>query len=99
MLDLLIPRLVKGGEIILAGFYDRVSFAFPPAFMREARLRIAAEFTPVDLAAVIALVAERRLSLAGLISHARPAADAANAYPQAFTDPECLKMMLDWRAI
>ncbi|WP_375398622.1 chlorophyll synthesis pathway protein BchC [uncultured Sphingomonas sp.] len=99
VLDLLIPRLRKGGEIVLAGFYDRLSFAFPPAFTREARLRIAAEFTPVDLAAVIALVAERRLSLAGLVSHVRPATEAADAYPQAFTDPDCLKMVLDWRTI
>ena len=50
------PRLAKGGEVTLAGFYDRLSFAFPPAFMREARLRIAAEFTPADIAAVIALI-------------------------------------------
>ena len=99
ILDTLIPRLAKGGEIVLAGFYDRLSFAFPPAFMREARLRIAAEFTPADLAGVIALIAQRRLELGGLITHARPAAEAAEAYPQAFTDPECLKMVLDWREL
>ena len=98
-LDLLIPRLAKGGEIVLAGFYDRLSFAFPPAFMREARLRIAAEFTPADIAATTALIADGKLKLDGLISHARPAAEAAEAYPQAFTDPDCLKMVLDWRQI
>ena len=99
VLDLLIPRLAKGGEIVLAGFYDRLSFAFPPAFMREARLRIAAEFTPADIAATTALIAEGKLKLDGLISHARPASEAAEAYPQAFTDPDCLKMVLDWRQI
>ena len=99
VLDVAIPRLGKGGEIVLAGFYDRLSFAFPPAFMREARLRIAAEFTPADTAAVLALVASGALRLDGLISHVRPAADAAEAYPQAFTDPDCLKMVLDWNAI
>jgi 3-hydroxyethyl bacteriochlorophyllide a dehydrogenase len=99
VLDVAIPRLGKGGEIVLAGFYDRLSFAFPPAFMREARLRIAAEFTPADTAAVLALVARGALRLDGLISHVRPAADAAEAYPQAFTDPDCLKMVLDWNAI
>ena len=98
-LDLLIPRLAKGGEIVLAGFYDRLSFAFPAAFMREARLRIAAEFTPADIAATTALVAHGKLKLGGLISHARPASEAAEAYPQAFTDPDCLKMVLDWRQI
>lgn len=99
VLDLLIPRLGKQGEIVLAGFYDRVSFAFPPAFMREARLRIAAEFTPDDITATIALIAQGALSLAGLISHVRPAAEAHDAYPQAFTDPDCLKMVLDWSAL
>ena len=99
LLDTLIPRLGKGGEIVLAGFYDRLSFAFPPAFMREARLRISAEFTPNDTAAVTALVANGALRLDGLISHTRPASEAAEAYPQAFTDPDCLKMVLDWRQI
>ena len=47
LLDSLIARLAPGGEIVLAGFYpDRLSFAFPPAFMCEARLRVAAEFRP-----------------------------------------------------
>ena len=98
-LDLLIPRIAKGGEIVLAGFYDRLSFAFPPAFMREARIRIAAEFTAADIAATTALVASGALKLDGLISHSRPASEAADAYPQAFTDPDCLKMVLDWRTI
>jgi len=96
VLDMLIPRLAKGGEIVLAGFYDRLSFAFPPAFMREAKLRIAAEFTPADIAATTALIAGGTLRLDGLISHVRAAGDAADAYPQAFSDPDCLKMVLDW---
>jgi 3-hydroxyethyl bacteriochlorophyllide a dehydrogenase len=99
VLDLAFPRLAKGGEVVLAGFYDRLSFAFPPAFMREARMRVAAEFTPADIAAVVALLDAGLLELDGLITHARPAAEASDAYPQAFTDPDCLKMVLDWRAI
>ena len=52
VLDLLMQRLARGGEIALAGFYNNpVSFAFPPAFQREARLRIAAEWQPEDLSA------------------------------------------------
>jgi 3-hydroxyethyl bacteriochlorophyllide a dehydrogenase len=99
VLDTAVARLAKGGEVVLAGFYDRLSFAFPPAFMREARVRIAAEFTPADIAAVVELLDVGLLELGGLISHARPAAEAAEAYPQAFTDPDCLKMVLDWREI
>ncbi len=99
VLDTAFARIRKGGEVVLAGFYDRLSFAFPPAFMREARMRIAAEFTPTDVAAVIALLDSGMLDLGGLISHARQAGEAIDAYPQAFDDPSCLKMVLDWRAI
>lgn len=99
VLDTAFGHLAKGGEVVLAGFYDRLSFAFPPAFMREARVRIAAEFTPADIAAVIELIDIGLLELDGLISHARPASEAEDAYPQAFTDPDCLKMVLDWRQI
>lgn len=99
VLDTAFARLRKGGEVVLAGFYDRLSFAFPAAFMREARMRIAAEFTPADVAAVVALLDSGALDLGGLISHARPAGEALEAYPQAFNDPACLKMVLDWREI
>lgn len=99
ILDTVMPRLAKGGEIVLAGFYDRLSFAFPLAFMREARMRISAEFTPADVTATAALIASGALRLDGLISHVRDAADAVDAYPAAFGDPSCLKMVLDWRSM
>ncbi len=99
LLDALIGRLAPGGEIVLAGFYsDRLSFAFPPAFMREARIRIAAQWQPADLTAVAALAGSGELSLAGLITHRQAAGDAAQAYRTAFDDASCLKMILDWRA-
>lgn len=97
LIDNLVQRLAPGGEIVLAGFYrDRLSFAFPPAFMREARFRIAAEWSPGDLVAARDLVATGRLSLEGLITHSLPARDAPTAYRTAFADPACLKMILDW---
>ena len=70
-----------------------------PGPTREARLRIAAEFTPADIAALRELLDIGLLELDGLISHACPAAAAETAYPQAFTDPACLKMVLDWRQL
>jgi 3-hydroxyethyl bacteriochlorophyllide a dehydrogenase len=99
LIDTLVARLARGGEIVLAGFYSEpLSFAFPPAFMREARLRIAAQWAPRDLVAVKALVDTGRLSLAGLITHRHDATQADSAYRTAFGDPACLKMVLDWRA-
>lgn len=99
ILDTVIARLAPGGEIVLAGFYgEPLGFAFPPAFMREARIRIAAEWKPEDLQAVTALIAAGRLSLDGLITHREDATDAEPAYRAAFEDTDCLKMILDWRA-
>ena len=99
LLDTLIGRLAFGGEIVLAGFYaDRVSFAFPMAFMREARLRVAAQWQADDLQAVGRLIGNGRLSLDGLITHRADATQADAAYRTAFGDPACLKMILDWRA-
>ena len=98
LLNTLIGRIAKGGEVVLAGFYTQpISFAFPPAFMKEARLRIAAEWNADDLIATRQLVESGALSLAGLVTHTRPAADAPAAYEMAFSDPDCLKMILDWK--
>lgn len=100
LVDTLIGRLGKGGELVLAGFYAApIGFAFAPAFMREARLRIAAEWVADDMAAVIALLAAGRLSFDGIISDRAPAHEAATAYSRAFAAPDCLKMMLDWSAL
>ncbi|MEM7612696.1 MAG: chlorophyll synthesis pathway protein BchC [Pseudomonadota bacterium] len=98
-IDSMIARLARGGELILGGFYaDPVSFDFPPAFMRETRINIAAEWQPADLAAVVELTGEHKLSLDSLLTHRLPAESAAEAYNTAFSDPSCLKMILDWSA-
>jgi bacteriochlorophyllide a dehydrogenase len=98
ILDRLVMHLGRGGEINLAGFYDqRLSFAFPAAFMREARIRVSAEWSRTDLSAVIEMVDRGTLSLDGLITHTGVPTQFDDAYTTAFTDPNCLKMVLDWR--
>ncbi|KAB7644892.1 chlorophyll synthesis pathway protein BchC [Polymorphobacter fuscus] len=98
ILDPAVAHMGHGGEIVLAGFYsDPLSFNFAPAFRRETRIRIATEFLPDDLAAVVAMVGSGRLSLDGLVTNTVPATEAATAYGRAFTDPACLKMVFDWR--
>ena len=100
LLDTLVSRLASGGEIVLAGFYaERLSFAFPMAFMKEARLRIAAQWQPADLETVRRRVADGTLSLDGLITHRMAATQAEAAYRTAFGDSTCLKMILDWSSI
>ncbi len=98
ILDTLMARLAPRGEIVLAGFYsERVAFDFPPAFMREARLKVAAEWKAPDLDAVRGVLGTGALSLSGLITHRVGAQQADQAYRTAFEDPSCLKMILDWR--
>ncbi|UWR24364.1 chlorophyll synthesis pathway protein BchC [Sulfitobacter sp. S190] len=94
----LMGRITKGGEIVLAGFYPAaISFAFPPAFMKEARIRVAAEWTRDDLMATRGLIEAGALDMSGLITHTAAAAQATDAYATAFSDASCLKMILDWK--
>ena len=100
VIDQSVMHMTRGGEIVLAGFYSEpLSFNFAPAFRRELRIRIATEFQPDDLATCLAMVGSGRLSLEGLVTHKVPAKDAPTAYGQAFSDPNCLKMVFDWRDI
>jgi bacteriochlorophyllide a dehydrogenase len=99
ILDTLIGRLAPGGEVVLAGFYKQpLQFAYAPAFMREAQIRVAAEWKKPDLLAVTELVQSGRLALDGLITHSQPPHRAHEAYEVAFGDPQCLKMVIDWSA-
>ena len=95
-----VAHMAPGGELVLAGFYtETLPLNFVPAFLREARFRVAAQWQPSDMIAVRDLVESGGLSLQGLVTHRRPADQAAEAYEQAFSDPHCLKMVLDWRSL
>jgi len=97
IIDQLMPSLARQGEIVLAGFYaDPLSFAFPPAFMKEARFRVAAEWQPTDFDAVCRMANDDPTLLDGLVTHCLPAERADEGYRTAFEDPDCLKMILDW---
>ncbi len=97
LVEPLIGRLARGGEIVLAGFYDRIGFDFPMAFLKEARFRVAAEWSPPDLAFVADMAGSGRLDLEGLITHRLSFDRVDDAYATAFGDPDCLKMLVDWR--
>ena len=98
ILDSLIGRVRKGGEVVLAGFYpDRIGFGFAQAFLKEVSLRVSAEFTPEDVATTKLLIEDGSLSFDGLISNVSSAKEANEAYNIAFNNAECLKMVLDWR--
>ena len=100
VLDKIIPKLKKNGEIVFAGFYSSpISFSFPPAFIKEARFRISAEFNTEDINITRSLLETGALSLEGLISHESNVNFSKAAYRQSFEDSECLKMVIDWRDV
>jgi 3-hydroxyethyl bacteriochlorophyllide a dehydrogenase len=98
IIDQVVHHLTKHATVLLAGFYAApIEFNFPAAFMREIDVRISAEWQPEDMETAMALVSGGDLSLSGIITHDQPFDSAQNAYQQAFSDPRCLKMVLDWR--
>jgi 3-hydroxyethyl bacteriochlorophyllide a dehydrogenase len=97
ILNHVIPKMAAGGEVVLAGFYKQdLAFAYAPAFMREATIRVAAQWKKHDLDAVVAMFHDGSLPLEGLITHTEKVAHAQFAYEVAFGDPQCLKMVIDW---
>jgi len=98
ILNRVIPKMAPGGEVVLAGFYKQdLSFSYAMAFMREASIRVAAQWKKHDLDAVVAMFHNGILSLEGLITHTETPQRAQQAYEVAFGDPQCLKMVIDWR--
>jgi 3-hydroxyethyl bacteriochlorophyllide a dehydrogenase len=98
IIDQAVHHLAKGATALLAGFYAApIQFQFPAAFMREIDLRISAEWQHEDMQFALDLVSGGDLSLSGIITHDQPYDSAETAYQQAFSDPRCLKMVLDWR--
>ncbi len=98
IIDQAVQHLAKGATMLLAGFYAApIQFNFPAAFMREIDLRISAEWQPEDMQTAMDLVSGGDLSLSDIITHDQPFNSAETAYERAFSDPRCLKMVLDWR--
>lgn len=98
LLDRLISRISKGGEIVLAGFYPgNLKFQFSAAFIKEAKIRISSEFNNDDIITTKSLIETGDLSLKGLISDISKIDNAVMAYKKAFDQPSCLKMVIDWK--
>ena len=98
IIDQAVHHLAKGATVLLAGFYAApIQFNFPAAFMREIDLRISAEWQSEDMQTALDLISVGDLSLSGIITHDQPYDSAETAYQKAFSDPRCLKMVLDWR--
>jgi bacteriochlorophyllide a dehydrogenase len=98
IIDQAVHHLARDATVLLAGFYAApIHFDFPAAFMREIDVRISSEWQGKDMQTAMDLVSGGDLTLSGIITHDQPYNSAETAYQRAFSDPRCLKMVLDWR--
>ncbi len=95
-----VAHMGPGSTLVLAGFYHQpLTFDFAPAFMREIDIRIAAEWREQDMERAAYLLANNLLTTDDLITHRFAANDAKTAYTEAFSNPKCLKTVLDWSVL
>jgi 3-hydroxyethyl bacteriochlorophyllide a dehydrogenase len=100
IIDQAVAHMTQGATLVLAGFYhSALHFDFAPAFMREITIKIAAEWHRDDITTAAELIAESKLFIDDLVTHRYPATEAASAYREAFTNPDCLKTILDWSVL
>jgi len=92
-----LPVLAAGGTILLLGFYETLVIPYIQLFLKEARLLTAREWRPGDLARSRELLAGGGVDGAPLLTHRRDIAHVEDAYATALGDPDCLKLVLDWR--
>jgi len=91
-------RMGRGGRVVLLGYYDCINLAYQPVFLKELTLVSSMQWAPGDLAAARDLIRDKALNVDDLVTHRMKAEDASQAFDVAFTDVNCLKMVLEWPA-
>ncbi|NTU44455.1 MAG: chlorophyll synthesis pathway protein BchC [Chlorobiaceae bacterium] len=87
------------GVVIFGGYYQRVNIDYSQAFQKELSFIAAKQWAKGDLERVRELIAERKLNAGRIFTHQHTVEDdITEAYIQAFSDPDCLKMILLWKA-
>jgi 3-hydroxyethyl bacteriochlorophyllide a dehydrogenase len=90
-------QVKKGGRVVLLGYYDKVELPYMPIFLRELTLAASKEWAPGDLARARDAIAAGEVDVRPLITHCMNAGDAPKAFDVAFNEPDCVKMILDWK--
>lgn len=101
-MDAIVPQLMrvkKGGRVVLLGYYDKVELPYMPIFLRELTLAASREWAAGDLLRARDAIAAGEVEVRPLITHCMNAGDAPKAFDVAFNDPDCVKMILDWKDV
>lgn len=91
-----ITPLKPGGDVIVAGYYQRLDFDYMSLFFKEPRLHIASQFGPPDLLTARDLLASGIVDPSRLLTHHFGFTDIEAAYAAAFGDPACVKVVVHW---
>ena len=92
-----LPLLATGGTVLLLGYYQQLQLPYMPLFLKEAQLLTAKEWRPGDLNRCRDAMANGTLAVTSLLTHQRPVHAISDAYQIALHEPDCLKLVLDWR--
>jgi len=86
------------GTVIFGGYYQRINIDYSQAFQKELFFVAAKQWAKGDLERVRKLIAEHKLNAERIFTHQHTVEeDITEAYLQAFTDQDCLKMILLWK--
>ena len=86
------------GSVILGGYYQRITIDYSQPFQKELSFIAAKQWAKGDLERVRELIAKHKLNAERIFTHQhRVEEKITDAYQQAFTDPDCLKMILLWK--
>lgn len=86
------------GTVIFGGYYQRINIDYSQAFQKELSFIAAKQWAKGDLERVRELISLRKLNAERIFTHQHTVEeDITDAYQKAFTDPDCLKMILLWK--
>ena len=85
------------GTVIFGGYYQRINIDYSQAFQKELSFIAAKQWAKGDLDRVRELIAQKKLNAERIFTHRHIVDNTiTEAYLQAFTDQDCLKMILLW---
>jgi bacteriochlorophyllide a dehydrogenase len=86
------------GVVIFGGYYQRMNIDYSQAFQKELSFIAAKQWAKGDLERVRELIQQRKLNAERIFTHRETVdGDITKAYLHAFSDPDCLKMVLYWK--
>ncbi len=87
------------GVVVFGGYYQRMNIDYSQAFQKELSFIAAKQWAKGDLERVKELIGKRQLHAGKIFTHHHQVEESiTEAYLQAFSDPDCLKMILFWKA-